>query len=345
MLVNYDQNWNMVRERRDGRYTNLPGGDYVLRIKASNQDGIWNETGISVGITVVPPFWQTLWFRFTIAAGLIALSLTAYWVRIKSIQSYNRELERQVRDRTQEIERLFEKTKELAVIDERNRLARELHDSAKQKAFAALAQLGTANGILKKNPKAAKNHLDEAENLVYEVIEELTFLIQEMYPVALKEKGLAATLREYVFEWEGRTDIQADVRIDDERRLNLDIEQAIYRVIQEALSNVSRHSRAKRVEVVLSYKKDVVVVIIADNGCGFDQEVKPTGVGLRSIRERIESLGGVVEIESLPELPLSLWMTTKSCGRVCAPTWKPCQISGWLARLRRVRKPLIWFQS
>ena len=301
MLENFDQDWNQVGNRRDGRYTNLPGGNYVLRIKASNQDGIWNETGISIRVMVVPPIWQTLWFRLTYRRLVLALGLTAYWLRIKSIQSYNRELERQVRDRTQEIEKLFEKTKELAVVEERNRLARELHDSAKQKAFAALAQLGTANGILKKNPKAARNHLDEAENLVYEVIEELTFLIQEMYPVALKEKGLAATLREYVFEWENRTDIQADVHIEDERRLSLDIEQAIYRVVQEALSNVSRHSRATHVEVVLSYDKDSVIVIIADNGCGFDQEAKPTGVGLRSIRERIESLGGVVEIESLPD--------------------------------------------
>ncbi len=301
MLENFDPGWNQVGEGRSGRYTNLPGGTYILRIIASNQDGVWNETGISVRMTVVPPFWQTLWFRLIVGGALLALALLAYWARIKSIQSYNRELERQVRDRTKEIEKLFEKTKELAVVEERNRLARELHDSAKQKAFAALAQLGTANGILNKNPKAAKNHLVEAENLVYEVIEELTFLIQEMYPVALKEKGLAATLREYVFEWESRTDIQADVYIENERRLSLNTEQAIYRVIQESLSNVSRHSHATRVEVSLIYKQDLVVVIIADNGCGFDQEIKPTGVGLRSIRERIESLGGVVEIVSLPD--------------------------------------------
>ena len=301
MLENFDPGWNQVGGQRDGRYTNLPGGSYVLRIKASNQDGIWNETGISLRVTVVPPFWQTLWFRITFVGGLLALALTAYWVRFKSIQSYNRELERRVRDRTKEIEKLFEKTKELAVIEERNRLARELHDSAKQKAFAALAQLGTANGILKKDPKAAKTHLDEAENLVYEVIEELTFLIQEMYPVGLKEKGLAATLREYVFEWEGRTDIQADVHIDDEQRHSLDIEQAVFRVVQEALSNVSRHSRATHIDVVLSYQQDKMVVIIADNGCGFDPEAKPTGVGLQSIRERVESLGGTVEIDSLAD--------------------------------------------
>lgn len=306
ILENFDADWQQVGERHDGRYTNLPGGDYLLRIKASNQDGVWNETGISIRILVVPPFWQTVWFRVTLIAGSITLALSAYWLRIKGIQANNRELERQVRDRTQEIEKLFEKTKELAVVEERNRLARELHDSAKQKAFAALAQLGTANGIVKKDPRAAKSHLDEAENLVYQVIEELTFLIQEMYPVTLKERGLAATLREYVFEWENRTDIQAKLHIENDRRLRLDIEQSIFRVIQEALSNVSRHSRADKVEVVLSYKADTLMVKIADNGCGFDPQEKPTGVGLRSIRERIESLSGTVKIDTLPDCGTSL---------------------------------------
>ena len=306
MLENFDKSWNQVGDGRDGRYTNLAGGNYVLRIKASNQDGIWSGNGIAVRVNVVPPIWQTLWFQIILGVSIIAIGLTIYVGRVRSIQSYNRALEFQVRDRTKEIEKLFERTKELAIVEERNRLARELHDSAKQKAFAALAQLGTANGILKKNLKGARSHLIEAENLVYEVIEELTFLIQEMYPVALKEKGLATTLREYVFEWEDRTNIQADVEIEEERDLHLNIEQAIYRVVQEALSNVSRHSRATHVKVELSYKQDAVVVIIADNGCGFDQEIIPSGVGLRSIRERIESLGGLVEINSLPDCGTTL---------------------------------------
>jgi signal transduction histidine kinase len=187
------------------------------------------------------------------------------------------------------------------VVEERNRLARELHDSAKQKAFAAMAQLGTANGILSKDPRSARSHLVEAENLVYEVIEELTFLIQEMYPLALKEKGLAATLREYVFEWEGRTDIQAEVRIQGERKLPLEVEQAIYRVIQESLSNVARHSHATRAEVVLSYSPKSVEVVISDNGCGFDPAIRQAGFGLRSIHERIESLGGKVNLDSTAE--------------------------------------------
>ena len=300
-LDGYDSEWYYAGTNRTGRYSNLPGGSYTLRLKAANSDGVWNEAGLAVKVTVIPPFWQTGWFYGLVGLLLLAGMFGFYRMRVYDIEKQKRELERQVAERTLEMERLFEKTKDLAIVEERNRLARELHDSAKQKAFAALAQLGTTNGLLKKDPRTARSHLAEAENLVYEVIEELTFLIQEMYPVALKEKGLAASLREYVFEWEGRTDIQVDVRIDGERRLGLNVEQVVYRVVQEALSNISRHSHASHVEVALSFEPDRVTVIIADNGCGFDPQATLTGVGLRSIRERIESLGGEVDVSSQPD--------------------------------------------
>ena len=298
ILEGFETDWHFIGNEHKGQYTNIPGGSYILRMTGSNQDGLWNETSLQVRVTVIPPVWQTWWFKAGLAVAALALVATAYRMRVKSVEAYNRQLESQVRDRTLEIEQLFEKAKELVVVEERNRLARELHDSAKQKAFAALAQLGTANGILAKDPSSARGHLVEAENLVYEVIEELTFLIQEMYPLGLKEKGLATSLREYVFEWENRTDIQASVSITGDCRLALEIEQAVYRVVQEALSNVARHSHATKVEVVLSYGPEGVEAAIVDNGTGFDPQTKPAGIGLRSIRERVESLHGSVHIES-----------------------------------------------
>jgi ligand-binding sensor domain-containing protein/signal transduction histidine kinase len=321
-LEDFDDSWNITGSLRDGRYTNLPGGTYTLRVKGSNQDGVWNDNGATIQVTVIPPFWQTTWFIITATAGTLGLLFSGYLLRVQRVQVYNRELERQVRDRTREIERLFEKTKELAVVEERNRLARELHDSAKQKAFAALAQLGTANGIISSNARAARNHLSEAENLVYEVIEDLTFLIQEMYPLALKEKGLATTLREYIFEWESRTDTRVTVRIEGYQRLRLEIEQAVYRIIQEALSNVARHSRATQVEVSLTCNDDMIEAVVRDNGCGFNQHTRPAGIGLRSIQERAESLGGTVKIESEPDcgtrltalVPLIARITTSEGG-------------------------------
>jgi NarL family two-component system sensor histidine kinase LiaS len=194
---------------------------------------------------------------------------------------------------------LFEQTKDLAVMEERNRLARDLHDSAKQKAFAALAQLGTARGILNGHSNSVSLHLNEAENLVTDVIQELTFLVQEIYPIALQEKGLVTTLREHVFEWENRNDTNIQLITRYDRRLPLDVEQALYRVTQEALANVARHSHARRVDVSLVYNGDSVQLSISDDGCGFDVNVKH-GMGLRSIRERVSSIRGTVQIQSAP---------------------------------------------
>ena len=195
---------------------------------------------------------------------------------------------------------LFEQTKDLAVMEERNRLARDLHDSAKQKAFAALAQLGTANGIIRTKPEGVIPHLNEAETLVYEVIQELTFLIQEIYPIALQEKGLPTTLREYVFEWENRNDAVVNLTVQNERPLPLEVEQAVYRFIQEALANVSRHSKAGRVDISVVYNPESLQVIVADDGHGFDMNQKAKGMGFRSMRERISSIRGTVQIQSAP---------------------------------------------
>ncbi|MGW8143219.1 MAG: sensor histidine kinase, partial [Anaerolineales bacterium] len=181
---------------------------------------------------------------------------------------------------------------------ERSRLARDLHDSAKQKAFAALAQLGAANGMLDRNPEASKGHLLEAEDLVYEVLQELIILIQEMYPVTLQEMGLASSVREYVFDWENQCEIDVDVVIKNEKRLPLDIEQTLYRVVQESLANIARHSQAKQVNISIVYNIDSVELNISDDGIGFDVRKHPPGFGLRSIRERVELITGRLVIES-----------------------------------------------
>jgi ligand-binding sensor domain-containing protein/signal transduction histidine kinase len=300
VLDGFDTDWNEIGNKHEGRYTNLPGGEYILRLKGSNNDGVWSEDNAALKITVVPPFWQTWWF-FTLS-GLVII--TAVWggyrLRIRSIEARRQELERQVAERTREIERLFEQMKELAIVEERNRLARELHDSAKQKAFAALAQIGAANGLIQRNTAAAQNHIREAENLVHDVIQELTFLIQEMYPMALKEKGLVLTLREYVYEWESRSDIKAGLRVEGDFHLPLKVEQSLYRITQETLANTARHSHAVSVDMALVYDTNQISLSIADDGCGFDVDQKPKGVGLRSIRERAESVGGKLILESKP---------------------------------------------
>ncbi len=301
MLEGFDEGWNFVGNRHNGQYTNLPGRTYTLHVIGSNNDGVWNNVGTKILVQVIPPFWATWWFRILAAATVVIVVAGGYRFRVQSMESRNRELERQVLERTREIEHLFEQTKELAVVEERNRLARDLHDSAKQKAFAALAQLGAARGMSRYDPQGAQAHLEEAENLVYEVIQELTFLIQEMYPIALKDKGLVTALREYIYEWEGRTDIQVNFKVKGKRRLPLQTEQAVYRICQESLANIARHSQASQVEISLDYSSSNIIVTIKDNGCGFSLAQRPAGVGLQSMKERAAMIMGSLEIETAPE--------------------------------------------
>lgn len=300
MLEKFDSSWNRLGSNHFGRYTNLPGGNYTFHLIAANNDGVWNNEGVSIKVTVIPPFWQTWWFRIAAIVALAGLAAGIFQYRTRSITRRNLELERLVKIRTSEMERLFEKTKELAVVEERNRLARELHDSAKQKAFAAMAQIGTAGGKIDHDQASIRRHLTEAENLIYEVIQELTYLIQEIYPLALKEKGLEAMLRQYVFEWESRNEIRVDVQMGYPQRLPLDAEQALYRITQEAFANIARHSHATQVKVVLNYVQKAVDLDIQDNGVGFDPETKANGLGLRLIRERAEKISGWVMITSAP---------------------------------------------
>ncbi len=299
-LDGLDNAWNMIGVKRGGRYTNLSGGTYTLRLKGSNNDGLWNETGAAIRVRVIPPFWATWWFRGAFALLVAGVVASGVRMRIRGVVSRNRHLEKLVSARTAEIQKLSEQTKELAIIEERNRLARDLHDSAKQKAFAALAQLGAANGLLRADLPRANTALREAETLVYEVIEELTFLIQEMYPVELKEKGLPTVLREYIFEWESRCEIGVTFELINTYPLSLKVEQALYRIVQEALANVARHSCATRVDIMLEYLSGQVNLTIADNGQGFDMSRRPSGVGLRSMQERIYMIGGKLMIESSP---------------------------------------------
>ena len=198
----------------------------------------------------------------------------------------------------EQLQQYFKRSQEMAVSEERNRLARDLHDSAKQEALAASFHLGTALTLFERDPESAKNHLVEADNLVDSVRRELTDLIHELRPPSMNADEFDETINEYIIEWAHQAGIKADLTVDGFHDLTLDIKQAIYRIMQEALANVARHSCSDQVTVNLEYKKDVVELIIQDNGSGFDVQKHHDGIGLDSMRERAESFGGDFSILS-----------------------------------------------
>ena len=197
-----------------------------------------------------------------------------------------------------QLQQLMETRRELVIVDERNRLARELHDSAKQQAFAAAAQISTARKRILQDPAAAEVHIKEAERLIDDLRKELTNLIEELRPAALEDKGLASAVRAYAKDWSRQNGIELRVNIRHERLLPLNIEQMIFRIIQEALANVARHSQASKVEVELIYSRLDVACTIHDDGIGFDPEQNRGGFGIRSMQERAKTLGSSITLES-----------------------------------------------
>ncbi len=208
---------------------------------------------------------------------------------------------RQLNRMAEQLQNLLQARQKLATLEERNRLARDLHDSVKQQVFAVAMQLRATKVLLKRDVDAAEVRLNEAEKLVRQAQQELTSLIRELRPAALEGKELVAALRELATSWTQQTDIVANLRAEDTQTLSLAVEEALYRVAQEALANVARHSKATLVQLILTITDDTVTLSIVDNGQGFDTTRQgPMGVGLFSMRERMKALGGDVEVESTP---------------------------------------------
>jgi NarL family two-component system sensor histidine kinase LiaS len=206
---------------------------------------------------------------------------------------------RQLNRMAEQLQNLLQTRQKLATLEERNRLARDLHDSVKQQVFTLAMQIGATKVLLKRDVGAAEERLNEAQKLVTHAQRELTSLIRELRPVALEGKGLAVALRELVTEWTQQTDIVANLRVEGTQTLPLTVEEALFRVAQEALANVARHSKATLVQLLLTVTNESVTLSVIDNGQGFDTtRHKHLGVGLLSMQERMRALGGDVQIES-----------------------------------------------
>jgi NarL family two-component system sensor histidine kinase LiaS len=188
---------------------------------------------------------------------------------------------------------------ELAAIEERNQLARDLHDSIKQNVFAIALLLGAARMHLLPDTLPALTYLADAEALTEQTRQELTALIRELRPARLDDKGLAVVLRSYTEDWSRRMGIATALQVQGERIIALDSEEALFRVAQEALANIARHSGAAQVIIHLAWDSAQVRLTITDDGTGFDvASACGRGVGLASMRERMVTHNGTLHIAS-----------------------------------------------
>jgi signal transduction histidine kinase/ligand-binding sensor domain-containing protein len=315
-LEGFDRDWNDIGSQRFGRYTNLPGGTYTLRLKGSNNDGLWNEEGTSIQITIVPPFWQTWWFWGIVALALAGGALGGFRLRVRNLEARSRELEAEVQARTADLERevgqriqaekaLRQQEREQAVTEERNRLARDLHDSVTQALYGVTLYSEAAAGHLALgHVDRVADHLQEVQDTAQEALSEMRLLIFELRPPILEESGLVAALQARLQAVEGRAGLRTAFQTNLEGRLPPDLEEGLYRIAQEALNNALKHAQAEQIRVQLRQQGGGVMLEITDDGVGFDPATASErgGVGLAAMAERAADLGAKLQIGSGPDL-------------------------------------------
>lgn len=197
--------------------------------------------------------------------------------------------------------RLYEQAQILAAVDERQKLARELHDSVSQALYGIALGLHTARIQLDRDPLELPESLDYLLTLAESALDEMRALIFELRPESLEREGLVAAISKQAAALHARHDIVVRTDLDDEPALPLAAKQELYRIAQEALQNTIKHARACAVELKLRPDTSEIVLEVRDDGVGFDPLASyPGHLGLRSMRERAVNLGGTLDIASAP---------------------------------------------
>jgi signal transduction histidine kinase len=197
--------------------------------------------------------------------------------------------------------RLYEKAQELAALQERQKLARELHDSVSQALYGIGLGVRTARALLDRDPLQAVEPLDYALNLTEAGLTEMRALIFELRPESIESEGLVPALTRQAAALHARQQIEVSISLGEEPPLSLETKQGLYRIAQEALHNIIKHARATHVELRMFSQGDCLLLEVKDNGAGFDSQGSfPGHLGLHSMRERTERMGGSLLIESAP---------------------------------------------
>jgi signal transduction histidine kinase len=293
-LAGLDAHWTEADSRRSAFYSHLPPGSYTFRVIAANSDGVLNTTGQSLAILVLPPFYRTWWFVGLLFVAVAGAAVYTWQYRVSQLQ------------RAFKVQETFSHQLIASQERERKRIAAELHDSLGQqlliiKNWAMLA----LNGLDGRN--SAKQPLDEISNTASNAVEEMREIAYNLRPYQLEKLGLTAAIRGLVTRVAASSDIRfsAEINLVD-GLFPQEIEISIYRIVQEALNNTIKHSKATQGRVLVTSNAETLDLLIEDNGRGFTlpdgraAQQSHKGFGLLGIAERVRMLGGRVVIESAP---------------------------------------------
>jgi ligand-binding sensor domain-containing protein len=287
MLEGFDHAWTEAGPRRTAYYTNIPPGGYTFRVQAANNDGVWNTQGAALAFELRPHFYQTVWFYAL--AGLGLAGLVVLLLRLRLLRA-----EREFR----------------AVLGERNRIAREIHDTLAQGYVGISVQLEVMSELLRhKKLEAAATHLDKTRGYVREGLDDARQSIWSLRSQDAAETTLPVQMRRLVEHAESHG-LEAKFSIHGAyRSMPPGTEREILRVAQEAIHNVKKHADARNLVVQLEYGPSDFALEVRDDGRGFDADhVSGNGTapgvpghyGLTGMRERAASIGGTLEVTSAP---------------------------------------------
>ncbi len=282
MLAGFDHGWTEAGGRRAAYYTNIPPGKYTFRVQAANNDGVWGEEGAALAFELRPRFYQTIWFYVLLAAVLGALVILV------------------IRRRLRRAEREFQ-----AVLRERSRIAREIHDTLAQGYVGISVQLELIAKLLGMNKtEVAQKQLDVTREYVREGLADARQSIWALRTQDAGETTLPVRLRRLV-EAAGGDGLDAKFGVYGAfRALPAETEQELIRVAQEAIHNVKKHAAASEMRVRLEYETDQVILQVEDNGRGgvIDLQAGQAAghFGLTGMRERAAAIGGSLEVKSAP---------------------------------------------
>ncbi|MYL40130.1 sensor histidine kinase [Virgibacillus salexigens] len=226
---------------------------------------------------------------------------------LEAIQRYLHQIQNKIRSQTEHAQRLAsertrerEKSLQEVVAQERNRLARELHDSVSQQLFAASMMMSAINDMNPPEDETMKKQLRMVENMIHQSQLEMRALLLHLRPVALKGKSLQEGAEELLIELTQKVPMEIDWKIE-EFTVDKGVEDQLFRILQEAVSNTLRHAKATKLHVMLVERDENVILRAADNGIGFDMEKMKTGsYGLQNMQERAYEVGGSYKVVSVP---------------------------------------------
>jgi signal transduction histidine kinase len=277
-LEGYDKNWITAGTRRYASYTHLDAGEYVFRVKGSNSDGIWNEEGISVFMTILPPFWERWWFQALALAASLGLIYTIYRYRINKL---------------------------LAVERTRNRIARDLHDDVSATLggisyFAQAIHDETTNRVT----SGSERFLSLIQESAAELQESMSDIIWSINPENDDWERVLAKFRRYGSDLFDSKNIKYQIDIPTAPRLRplgMEKRRNFWLIYKEMVTNVVRHSECTEASVAITVTNGRVLRIrISDNGKGFDPSALTERSGNRNIRSRSDELHARLSLTTAP---------------------------------------------